>query len=207
MKKRVVLSTKLLIESGNYRSRAITRQEAADWLAAGPVDNFCGHETVRILGLAPDTTRRTCAGYDEALCLSAKSRLDFGREYSLSEIEAIGVEFTLISRIVTIEDVLELARRLPSGLCDEKSPLKLLKELEELEEAASLGDRIGVYLEAADVAYYAAKSIDLAAHKAGLAHAVQIVLEIAAAKYALRAQPGNPKNDAAERQAVVEVLE
>lgn len=99
MAKRVVLSTKLLIGDGTFRARTITRQEAADWLAAGPVENYCGHETVRILGIEPDKSRKSCTGYDEALCLNAKSRLDFGKEYSLAEIEAIGVEFTLIEKL------------------------------------------------------------------------------------------------------------
>jgi len=97
--KRVILSTKLIIGSGTFQAEEITQGQAQDWLSQGLVENFCGHETVRILGLEPDKSRRQCDGYDEALAINAKSRLEFGREYSIKEIQAIGVEFTLIRRV------------------------------------------------------------------------------------------------------------
>jgi hypothetical protein len=96
--KRVILSTKLIIGDGLFEARELNRDEAQSWVDAGPVDNYCGHVTVRLLGLEPDTSRRTCDEYDQALALNAKSRLEFGREYTVEEIEEIGVEFTLITK-------------------------------------------------------------------------------------------------------------
>ena len=96
---RVVLSTALLLEEGTFRAKKIGLAAAKAWLAAGPYDNFCGHATARILGIEPTTTRAQCLRYDEALCLKPAGRLEFGREYTAEEIDAIGVEFTLIRKI------------------------------------------------------------------------------------------------------------
>lgn len=102
--KRVVLSTKLIINQGNFQAQQLTQDEALTWLCKGPVDNYHGHDTVKLIGLEPDEDRRECTGYDEALCINTKERLTFGREYSLEEIEAIGVEYTLIRRVPSLDD-------------------------------------------------------------------------------------------------------
>lgn len=96
--KRVILSTKLIIGDGTFEAKTITEAEAQAWVQSGEVENFCGHETTKVLGLEPDKSRRQCEGYDEALALSAKQRLEFGREYSMEEIKEIGVIFTLIKK-------------------------------------------------------------------------------------------------------------
>jgi len=210
---RVILSTKLLIGDGTFECREITPDEATNWLALGPVENYCGHATVRILGLEPDRSRRECEGYDEALCLKPRSRLEFGREYSQEEIAAIGVEYALIRRIITPADILALAAKLPTGLDDPKSMVKYRRERQELEEALDDGDALGAILEAVDSTYYAIKAdynhligraerdylIAQAAREVALP--VEHILRACAAK-SLRAQPGNIKDDEAERSAV-----
>lgn len=95
---RVILSTTILLEEGAFVTREISLDYARTWLAVGSVENFCGHETVRVLGIEPAKDRRECPGYDEALCLKPRARLEFGREYTAAEVEAIGVQFTLITR-------------------------------------------------------------------------------------------------------------
>lgn len=199
---RVILSSKIIIGDGTFETRLITEAQAQEWLKDGPFQNFSGHETVRILGLKPDKSRKTCDGYDQALVIVAKARLEFGREYSLSEIKKIGMEFSLISRIVSVQDILDLAAKLPSGLNDPLAAEKMLAERAELLEAIEQkGDSLG---EAADAAYYAAKHIDYVAGLLGIS--VDDVFQVAQAKYALRAQSDNPKDFAAEREAVQKVI-
>lgn len=98
-KEYVVLSSPLLLEDGTFTRREITPDEARVWVETHRPKNFSGHETVKIVGLAPDKDRRQCNGYDEALVLQPRARLEFGREYSVAEIEEIGVDAVLITRI------------------------------------------------------------------------------------------------------------
>lgn len=95
---RVILSTKLIIGEGHFFVKSLTRSEAQEWVNTSSPDNYCGHATVRLLGLEPDKSRRQCDGYDQALAINARARLDFGREYTKEEIEQIGVEYTLICK-------------------------------------------------------------------------------------------------------------
>lgn len=97
--KYAVLSTTLLLESGIFEYNEITKEQAQTWVDTHSPENFSGHETVKVLGLEPDKTRKVCEGYDKALCLSAKSRLEFGKEYTIEEIEEIGVIYALITKI------------------------------------------------------------------------------------------------------------
>jgi hypothetical protein len=82
---------------GVYRRRTISLEEAVEWVTSRSPKNFCGHQTVKILGIEPSTSREACQGFSEALCLKPKGRLEFGKEYSLAEIEAVGVEFVLLT--------------------------------------------------------------------------------------------------------------
>ena len=104
----------------------------------------------------------------------------------------------------TLDGILSLAAKLPSGLNDARSAIKLLDEQDELIEALKKGDRVGALTEAADAAYYAAKHLEWVSRQVGLS--VDGVLALAVAKYSLRAAPGNPKNDEVERQAVLAVV-
>lgn len=103
-----------------------------------------------------------------------------------------------------MEAILELANRLPAGLPDDKAPAKLVREWQELLEALDSDDHTGALTELADVVYYAAKSIHAAAFRCGVD--IETAFAVAEAKYSLRAQPGNPKNDTAERAAVAVFL-
>lgn len=98
-----ILSSPLLLEEGVFECSKISKEEAQLWVDRLLENNenleiFCGHETVKILGLDPDKDRKECQGYTQALCLKPLSRLEFGREYSAEEVEQIGVEFTLITK-------------------------------------------------------------------------------------------------------------
>jgi phosphoribosyl-ATP pyrophosphohydrolase len=102
------------------------------------------------------------------------------------------------------DKILEYAAELPSGVLDPKAADKLVAERDELVDALSAGDYEGALTEGADAAYYVAKHLHFVAHRLGVSIADLVAL--AEAKYALRAQPGNPKDDAAERAACVGVL-
>ena len=103
-----------------------------------------------------------------------------------------------------IEDIILLADKLPSGAYDEASLSKLMAEVAEFREAMGADDIVGAYTELADVVYYAAKLIHTLAEQAGVT--TYDALRFAEAKYALRAEPGNPKDDEAERSAVLATL-
>ncbi len=107
-----------------------------------------------------------------------------------------GVRLALATQV---ESLLYLAEKLPSGVNDPQAPAKLLAEMQELEAALAAEDHDGVLTEVADVVYYAAKCIALAADMAGISTVEAFA--VARAKYSLRAAPGNPKDDAAERAA------
>lgn len=97
MAKKVILSSPLLLEVGLWRMEEITLAEAKAF--AREAENFCGHETVKILDIDPKQASKVCEGYDEALALKPAGRLEFGREYSREEIEEIGVTISKISRV------------------------------------------------------------------------------------------------------------
>lgn len=95
----VILSSPLLIEDGDFNRKTITRTEAQTWVDENGPINFSQHETVKILGVEPASTREETISYDEALVISPQKRLEFGREYTVKEIEAIGVNFVLITKV------------------------------------------------------------------------------------------------------------
>lgn len=78
MSKKVILSSPLLLEDGRYERLTVTKQEAIEF--AKDATNYCGHETVRVIGLDPAESRKSCEWYDEALVLQPKERLEWGRE-------------------------------------------------------------------------------------------------------------------------------
>ncbi len=120
--------------------------------------------------------------------------------------------------ITKIEALLNLANQLPTGLYDPQALQKMEREREELEEAALTGDRLGTIMEAGDCVYYAAKAYfngmlgevklyDIVGDWAMLVELpLDVLLDCAIAKFALRAVPGNSKDDAAEREAVRAVV-
>jgi hypothetical protein len=219
--KRAILPSPIIIGEGTFRAKPFSRDCAANWLASGPVENFCGHQTTKILGIEPATERRDCIGYDEALVLKPKKRLEFGREYSAAEVEQIGVDYLLIRHDNAIDhrrigQILSLAAQLPTGLADPQALEKLGVEIEELEREQTHGDdhRLDIIAEASDCVYYAIKAcanglvretwrdgfIETTAGAVGVS--ASALLDCAIAKYTLRARPGNPKDPGAERAAI-----
>lgn len=95
--KKVILSTPLLLEEGIFKMSKISLEEARNF--AKEAKNYVGHSTVKILGIEPSSLRETCTSYDEAIILKINGRLDFGKEYSLEEIEEIGYTIFKISEI------------------------------------------------------------------------------------------------------------
>ena len=118
-----------------------------------------------------------------------------------------------------MDKLLELAARLPSGLNDPRALDKFHHERQELAEALAADDWIGALLEAADCLYYITKAEHVglistaAATREFFSMAVSTPFQIetiraaAIAKYTLRARPGNPKDDAAERAAVAHLAQ
>ena len=94
--RKAILSAPLLLEEGTFTMKEISLEEAREW--AVDADNFCGHQTVKVIGVDPSQTRGVCQGYDEALAPKPNGRLEFGREYTIEEILEIGVTPMLISR-------------------------------------------------------------------------------------------------------------
>jgi len=114
--------------------------------------------------------------------------------------------------------ILGLAAKLPTGLLDSKVREKLHRELKEFDQALADGDRLGTLLEAADVLYYATKAAYIGllqpvdegdilfyvCQKGGFTFPQ--VFDACIKKYTLRAAPGNPKNDEAERCEVAPII-
>ena len=95
--KKVILSTSMLLECGTFEMKEVSLEEAKNF--AKTAENFVGHSTVRILGIEPTTERKTCTSYDEALVIKVNKRLEFGKEYSIQEIENIGYKIYKIKRL------------------------------------------------------------------------------------------------------------
>ncbi|WP_028492747.1 hypothetical protein [Thioalkalivibrio sp. ALE19] len=97
--RRVILSTPMLLEEGEFAMREISLGQARAWVQENAPTNFCGHETVKVVGVEPAAGRGSCEGFDEALCLKPAGRLEFGKEYTVQEILDIGVTPLLISKV------------------------------------------------------------------------------------------------------------
>jgi hypothetical protein len=97
MKKRVILSTPLLLEEGLFSCRKVSLQEAQEF-AVGAT-NYVAHSTVKVLGIEPAETREVCSTYDAALCIKVHGRISAGVEYSVQEILDLGVDFYIIEKL------------------------------------------------------------------------------------------------------------
>lgn len=95
-----ILSSTVIVEDGIFRRQRISLEEAKNLVhGASLIANFCGHQTVKILGLEPAQSREACASFSQALVLQPKQRLEFGRDYPVQEILDIGVDSVLIEKI------------------------------------------------------------------------------------------------------------
>ena len=111
---------------------------------------------------------------------------------------------------MTLDDILLLADRMPSGRNDQRAMAKFMVEVSEFWSAVDRGDLVGALTEIADLVYYYAKMSPFHRQQAehDLFSALQKLgcdldqgVKLAYAKYSLRARPGNPKNDSEERKA------
>lgn len=103
-----------------------------------------------------------------------------------------------------MQEIIELASKLPSGLPDGKALKKLKAEMDEFHEAVENEGYLDAAAELADVVYYCAKLIHHCASFLDLS--VNDAITVCKAKYALRAIPGNPKNHVAEAIAIFNCL-
>lgn len=94
-----IISTPLLLQAGVFRCTEISLESATSLVAANEVENFCGHQTVKLLGLDPAAARKTLDRYDVAIAIKPTGRLEFGREYAVEEIKEIGFSIFLIEKI------------------------------------------------------------------------------------------------------------
>ena len=92
----VILSSPIMVCNGTYSRYTLDKTQALAWVKENEPVVFSAHQTVKVLGLEPAKGRETCHGYSEALILQPKGRLEFGREYSVEEIEAVGLNYILI---------------------------------------------------------------------------------------------------------------
>lgn len=95
---KVILSTPMILEEGNFNCSFISIDEARQWVNENNPTNFVAHSTVRIIGVEPATSRDVCEGYSEALVLKVLGRVEFAREYTEEEIIEIGVQPMLITK-------------------------------------------------------------------------------------------------------------
>lgn len=103
--KAVILSSPIVIGSGLFAVKEITQAEALYWVDFHKPENFVGHETVRLVGVEPAKERKTCTGYDMALSITTKQRLEQWREYSVEELEELGANYVLIVKVDAVLDV------------------------------------------------------------------------------------------------------
>lgn len=111
------------------------------------------------------------------------------------------------------EEILRLADRLPAGRHDPRAFAKLTHEFCEM---LAERNRIDAATELADIVYYRCKLdalmrlLTLPIMLIACARcrcSVPRAYRVCAAKYRLRARPGNPKDRSAERQAVAAALQ
>ena len=98
---RVILSAPLVLEEGTFAVRRVSLAQAKRWIRENRPTNYCGHQSVRLLGVNPSRARESCPGYTEAVALKVRRRLAFGREYSEDEITAADIDIFLITRTDT----------------------------------------------------------------------------------------------------------
>ena len=98
MIKKVIISSPILLEEGTFRIEKITAKEARKLVEEGGFENFCTHQTTKIIGVTPSRVRKECKGYDIAIAIKPDKRLD-PREYSIKELTTIGYTIYKISRL------------------------------------------------------------------------------------------------------------
>jgi hypothetical protein len=96
----VILSTSMLFEEGFFKMERVELSDAKEF--AKTAKEFAGHSTVRVLDIEPCLGREVCDGFDNALVIKVRGRVEFGREYSREEIEEIGFDIYLIQNLTNL---------------------------------------------------------------------------------------------------------
>ena len=109
MKLKVVIVSSFIPIFGHFRISKISKEKALEILKAANIQVFSQHETVKILGLEPAKERITYEPNpnDIQIWIKPKQRLEFGREYSVDEIEKIGYDIWIaepITRQIVYDD-------------------------------------------------------------------------------------------------------
>lgn len=97
---KAILSSSIVFEAGVFEVERWTLHEAREWVKKNNPTCFSTHDTVRVLGVEPAKSRLACNSYVEALCVKPNERLDFAKQYTISEIEEIGVKCFYIRKVM-----------------------------------------------------------------------------------------------------------
>lgn len=95
-----ILSAPIMLEDGVYVREEITKEAALKLInEAESVINYSTHSTCRVLNLEPATSRAECTSYKHALVIKPNQRLEFGKEYTLEEIQNMDLSYIFICRL------------------------------------------------------------------------------------------------------------
>jgi len=92
---KVVIVSAFIPCEGIYEIKRISKDEAIDLINKNELAGiYTNHQTIKILGLEPCQGRPIFNpnGDEIQLWIKPKGRLEFGREYSIEEIEEIGYD-------------------------------------------------------------------------------------------------------------------
>ena len=91
-----ILSSPILLEDGTFHRAEITLDQAKTLINAFDTTNYTQHSSCLLLGVEPAKERVTCESYDVAIVVKPNTRLQYGREYTVEEIEDIGYKIVVI---------------------------------------------------------------------------------------------------------------
>ena len=91
-----ILSSTILLEDGTFHRAEITLTQAKTLINAFDTTNYTQHYSCALLGVEPAKERVTCESYDVAIVVKPNTRLQYGREYTVEEIEDIGYKIVVI---------------------------------------------------------------------------------------------------------------
>jgi len=92
---KVAITSAFIPVQGKFKFKIISKQDAISLIKTNElVGIFTGHQTVKILGLKPVQGRPVYNPQPDhiQLWIKPKGRLEFGKEYTIEEIEEIGYD-------------------------------------------------------------------------------------------------------------------
>ena len=99
----LVVVSAFIPSEGKWDIKKISLEEAKELVnKAKKVSIYTQHQTIKLINLEPDTERRVYIpqGEEKQLWLKPNGRLEFGKEYSLEELQEIGVQPFLATPII-----------------------------------------------------------------------------------------------------------